>query len=156
METVFERLWRTVFTERPEFNGLKQVIWPRKRPVLDVIKNDNVLVKKLKGRRLYIRHCILNDLAIQHNDKILKYEIDLSEYIYPEKSTIFTFIKFFNSFFSFINIPVKLVSLFKEQYLNKKDVDDEIYFILKSLENVIEDYYLKHFDNKIILVITKK
>jgi hypothetical protein len=144
------------FTERQEFNGLKQVVWPRKRPVLDAIKNDDVLVKKLKGRRLHIRHCILNDLAIQYNGKILKYEIDLSEYIYPDKSTIFAFIKSFNSFFSFINIPVKLVSLFKEQYLNKKDVDDEIYFILKSLENVIEDYYVKHFDNKIILVITKK
>jgi hypothetical protein len=144
------------FIELPEFNGLKELDWPRKRASLDMVKNGNLTVKKLFGRRLYIRHCILNDIVNQKIDEPIKYEIELSDYLYPNNSTAFKFMRFFNTLLSSLNLPFKLESLFKEQYLDKKDVYDEIYFLLKSLENSIADYYLNHFENKIILVIIKK
>jgi hypothetical protein len=144
------------FIEQPEFNGLKELDWPRKRASLDMVKNGNLTVKKLFGRRLYIRHCILNDIVNQKIDEPIKYEIELSDYLYPNNSTAFKFMRFFNTLLSSLNLPFKLESLFKEQYLDKKDVYDEIYFLLKSLENSIVDYYFNHFENKIILVIVKK
>jgi len=144
------------FIEQPEFSGLKELGWPRKRASLDIVKNGNLTVKKLLGRRLHIRHCILNDIVNQKIDEPIKYEIELSDYLYPNNSTAFKFMRFFNTLLSSLNLPFKLESLFKEQYLNKKDVYDEIYFLLKSLENSIADYYLNHFENKIILVIIKK
>ncbi|MES2514083.1 MAG: glycosyltransferase family 2 protein [Bacteroidota bacterium] len=139
-----------------EFNGLKQLQWPRLRPSLDVLKNNDIVFRKLHGRKLHIRHCILNDLTNHLSVKTLKYEIELSEHNYPSHSTIFKFITSLNAGFELMNVPIRLTSLFKEQYLSKKDVYDEIYFLLKSLEHAIEDYYLNDFENKITLVIVKK
>lgn len=144
------------FNNQVEFNGLKQIILPKKRPSLDVFNDKSIIAKQLQGRNLFIRHLLFNDIIISQPHSSFKYQIDLSTYPYPENSSSIKVIKLINAFFLRIKIPIKLSSSYNEQFLSKKEAYDEIYFFLKSMENTIEDYFLHDQDDRITLVVVKK
>lgn len=140
--------------EKIAFFGIDAIATPIERPAKVIfMKTDGF--KSLDYRKLFIRHKLINDVFILEPSKSISYSFDLNKNVMT-KSKVYEFAKMLSKLFMFLNIPLEVQSKYKEQYIDKNEVRNEIYFALKSLEQFIQDYYLCIEDHSIKLVIVRK
>ncbi len=137
-----------------EGKGLKELIYPLNRPAKSELLNTAVPIKKIVGRKLFVRHLLINDVCNETENR-LHYVFDLNKSEISAKSTASKLIHFFNRVFKVLNVPIHTVSDFSTQYLSKSEMMLEIYFVLKCFESKILDYWISEERNEIRLIIIK-
>ncbi|MES2761315.1 MAG: galactosyltransferase-related protein [Bacteroidota bacterium] len=140
--------------DKPEFGGLNSVRFPLERPAKHAFFNE-VTFTKLDYRKLFIRHHLINSVFNISSGDHVAYIFDVDKNT-MKSSLVYNLGHMLNKFFRLINIPLEVKSKYKEQYIDGTEIKNEIYFILKSLELYIVDYYIKISDSNIKLVIVKK
>lgn len=135
------------------FIGLNQIALPLQRPAKSAFISAKTEFEIIQARNLFIRYRLTTDLTNDSSEKVLAYSFKTSEI----KNSFFNQSgKHLNGLFKLLGIPLIVNSLHESQYVSKNTVRDEIYFVLKSLENFVADYYLTIEQNEIKLIIVRK
>lgn len=140
--------------ETKSFSGLDTITIPVERPAKTVFLESDTF-KSLNYRKLFIRHELINSILKINSGKHLSCSFDVNKNIMA-KSGIYKLSKIINKLFNVVKIPLEVKLKYREQYIDKNEIRNEIYFILKSLETFIKDYYITISDDSIKLVIVRK
>jgi arsenate reductase-like glutaredoxin family protein len=141
--------------ENTNFYGLNAVKFPITRPAKAIFFSETINYKLLNYRKLFIRHQLLNSIIELTPNNHLAYMFNL-EKNKIKKSIFIKSIHFFNKVYLKIGWPISLGSIYEPQYISESEVRDEIYFVLKSLENYIIDYYFHITTSTVKLIVIKK
>lgn len=138
-----------------EGRGIKELPSTHTRAKLAELQKPNLAYKKLYGRKLFLRHVLINDI-VSLADKNLKYVISYKDLAISKQSRAFGLIKFLNKTFSWFKIPIHAVSDYKNQYITSAEILEEVYFVIKCFEDRIEDYWIKEEKDELKIIIVKK
>src|ERR1044072_9069756 len=134
--------------------GLDALIFPPERPAKTYKTDPAFIVKQIRGRRLFLRHELIRAI-VQSQERKLVLEINTAIHNMPGNSGVLHLIRFLNKIFKSLRLPAHVESDFKDQYLSSREARDEVYFIVKSLHDLIHDYFIEESGSGLKLTIVK-
>jgi glycosyltransferase involved in cell wall biosynthesis len=136
------------------YKGLDSVVFPLERPARKVFESTKKFIT-LQARILFIRHSLIH--ALLNSSSGTSHAFCLRpEQLSIANSTVFKLGKGLSKIFKTVGVDLVAESKHKQQYSFIKDIRDEVFFVLKSFEDHIEDYYYEIGSEDIKLVIIKK
>jgi hypothetical protein len=143
------------YEHRPHsFRGLSSINIPLQRPAKKIFRSGNDFYQEINGRELFLRHTLINKIATTEKGKELSFLIQALPT--PGSSGVFKIAKHGANLLRFFGIPLRVIPFHKTQYLTVTEIKHQIYFTVKCLEGMIEDYYIMASEKSVRLIIVKK
>lgn len=138
-----------------ENNGLDKVKAIVNRPARKLRDDKNIAAVKMNVRNLFVRHLLIQEVN-NVKTKQMFYAFSYTDSHIQSKSNVIKIIGVVNKIFRVLSLPMHAVSDFKSQNITKEELTSEIYFVVKCLENKIEDYWISEEKDEVKLIIIKK
>lgn len=132
-------------------SGITQSLSISGRPAQQILNDPNTNYRDLTLRSLYLRHSLLETI---YKSKVASFRIHP---IAPDKQG---FVQKYGPSISRLlrklGLHAQLQSDYQSQYISKKEILSEIFFVVKSTGNAIQDYYINEKKDHVELIIVMR
>lgn len=132
-------------------NGITQSLTLGGRAALEQFKSGKLQYKKIKSRKLFLRHTLLSALQ---NQGVHAFSIEATAPSSP--GFVQKYGEKMAKLFLLFGLHVDIRSPYADQYLTMKEAMDEIYFVVKTFSPRIIDYYIHQSAVNIQFVVVSR
>ena len=134
--------------EKTNPSGITQSLNIFGRPALQLLTDSTVTYTEICARKLYLRY-LLHAAIAKRTSQAFRIRPVL-----PEKvGLIQTFTTIISSVFKKVGLPIDLRSTYEGQYISKKEILSELYFLIKSASPTIADYYVEEREEAVHFIL---
>lgn len=137
--------------EKNNPSGITESLTVMGRPALQLVRTPGLSYREIRARKLFLRHLLLEALS-QKSAQALRILSILPE----KKGLIQKYSQQISSILKRTGLHVELSSPYQSQYITKKEILSEIYFLIKSAGPAILDYYIEEKDNYVQFIFVPR